>query len=1045
MGSFFQRPRVRTFLTAFKWCRVTVLLAVLLVVAAVTYLQLVGLPDFLKNPLLRALRRRGFDAQFASARLGWGPSIVIENAAFSPTNEASGPRLSAEWTQLNLNAAALLHARLQVESFQILQGGLRLPIAPTNEEPLILTDVNLNVSLASNNVARLLDGTAWSRGVRIHLNGEIRNFLSIRDWKFKLPLLPAAPTPPAVGQPKPAPGLTVWQVLRSIYFTGRPELNLHFYADGLDENTLRGELQFSAASTQTPWGRTGLLKLRAVCARLLNSGNTPLFQTRFQAHDVTTPWAASRDLSVSLDLSRDATTNFLADVHLASHEASANWRSPSGSNWVRVTDLRWEGASTLPSLMAMPATFAGTLRATQTESVWGSVGAASLVLQTRHLEDASPLDPAWGQWNRIKPFTLDCQAEATNILTPELKLDRVAVQGGWHPPQLTIEKLEAVMYRGHLSAGGALDVDSRQLQVRAAVDFDPHQISPMLSGPAQHWISLYDWEAPPNLSAGLRFVLPPWTNRIDLWRVDLWPEDSRDSIQLAGDFSVGRGAYRGIAVTSAQSHFTYTNRVWNVTGLRVAGPGGALGLDYDWSDVTHAYHFRVDSELDPAVALPLLAEPQQRVLSQFSFADKPEIQGDLWGNWQTPAATGFAAKLATGHFIFRGESVNQLRAQVEYTNHFLRVSQFSLAHDTGRVEVPLATVDLASKLFFITNATSSIDPEPVRRALGKIAPPFMNDVHFGSPPLVKASGTFIPNNDLGTDLYFIVQGDHFRWNFLNADSAQGAVHYHVRTVDVTNIQTRFYTGQVQGWITLEWELSRGTWFNSDWTLKNIDLGALAADLTAKNTKIEGKLDGHLALSAPSEATDTNLFGHGSVRVHNGLLWDIKLFGIFSPILNAIAPGSGRSRAREASATFTITNGVASTDDLEIRSSGFRLLYRGTVDSRKRLNARVVANLLRDTPVFGNFLGWMFTPLDKLFEYRVTGTLSKPIMQPLYIPKAFMAMLRPFRTLKELLPPPVSTKPSLTPPPATAPVTAPATTPPTASPTAPAALPPKQSN
>jgi hypothetical protein len=144
------------------------------------------------------------------------------------------------------------------------------------------------------------------------------------------------------------------------------------------------------------------------------------------------------------------------------------------------------------------------------------------------------------------------------------------------------------------------------------------------------------------------------------------------------------------------------------------------------------------------------------------------------------------------------------------------------------------------------------------------------------------------------------------------------------------------------------------------------------------------------------------------------LWDIKLFGVFSPILNAIAPGSGDSRAREASASFVITNGVLSTDNLEIRSSGFRLLYRGTIDTKKRLNARVEANLLRDTPVFGFFLSWMLTPLDKLFEYRVTGTLQKPITKPLYIPKVFMAMLRPFHSLKELLPPPSPSKPVSTP-------------------------------
>jgi hypothetical protein len=1007
MASFFQRKGVRYCLTAFKWCRVTVLLAVLLLVAAMAYVQLVGLPDYLKNPLLSALRQRGFEAQFASARLGWGASIIIENASFSPTNQAAGPHLSASWTQLQLNAHALLHRRLQVDSFLILDASLRIPLAPTNGPPLTLTDVNLSVALGSNNLAIIHDASAWTRGVRVHINGEIRNYFSLRDWTSLLPSVPAA-APPHLAPSAPRP--TPWQVAQTIFFAGAPELNIHFSADGKDENSFRAELQFAAAGTQSPWGQSGPLRLRAVCARLLDSSNAPLFQTRFVASNVVTPWAATHNLSASIELLRTAGTNFTADVHLASRETSASWHSPAGSNWVRVADLHWDGDTLLASPTFAPATLSGTLKATHPESGWGSAGAVSLVFQTARASDASPDDPAWGNWRQIKPFTLVCQAEATNIVTPKLKLDRVAVHGDWHPPLLAIDKIEAAMYHGNLHAGGVLDVVSREVQVHAAVDFDPHQIAPLLDEAAQHWITFYDWDAPPNLSAGLRFVLPPWTNRIDEW-----PQASRDSIQLAGDFSVGRGSFRGIAVSNAQSHFSYTNRVWNVSDLRVNGPGASVSLTYNWSDLTHAFHFRFDSKLDPTIAVPLLTEAERRTLSEASFLDRPTLRGEVWGNWENAATTGFAGALSTGRLTVRGEKLDQLSTQIEYTNLLLRLSQLKLARDTGRVEIPLATVNFASNIYFLTNGSSTIDPEAVRRALGKIAPPFMREVHFDSPPLVQASGSFTPGDDFGTDMRFFVQGSHFHWNGLSADSAQGEVYYHVRTVDVTNIQSVIYRGKVKGWTTIEWDPDLGTRFRSDATVRDINLGTFAQELTGKTSKIEGVLDGHLALSAPYNASDTNLFGGGWLNVHDGLLWDIKILGIFSPILNAIAPGSGNSRARQATADFIITNGVLATTNLEIKSTGFRLFYRGTVDSKKRLNARVEANLLRDTPVFGFFLGWMLTPLDKMFEYRVTGTLQRPIMQPLYIPKMFMAVLRPFSTLRELRTAPPA-EPPATPPP-----------------------------
>jgi hypothetical protein len=1004
MRAFFQRKGVRIFLSAFKWCRVAVLMVVLLAVAALTYFQLVGMPDFLKKPLLQALRQRGFEAQFTDAHFAWGPSIIIENGSFSSTNETAGPRLSAGLVQLDLNAAALLRRRLHMDSFQVLKASLRIPMTPTNQEPLLLTNVNLRVTLLPNNLARLTEGSAWARGIRIQINGEVRNFLSIHNWKFPMPevLLPSfaiktnGPSQPVA----PSAQTLLWELAQKIQFAGSPLLKIHVDADGHDLNTLRAELEFSADRTQSPWGQCGPLYFRAACNRLLNTNQMPFFQVRFLAHDVSTPWAAGRDLSASVDLLRNVETNFSTDLNLTGHELSTSWHSGAVSNWIRVADLQYDGTVGLN-----PGKAAGAIHASKVETGWGSASALALVMKGERTNDLAP-DPAWGPWNQIKPLAVDWEAHATNVVTPKLKLDRVAFEGGWHAPQLTVNKLEALMYKGHLNAGGRLDVNSREVQTHASVDFDPHQIAPLLTAPAQHWISLYDWESPPNLSASMRFVLPAWTNRIDVWT-----EDSQASLQLAGDFAIGRGAFRGIAVTSARSHFDYTNRNWNLSGLQVAVDGGSLDLDCDMSDVTHAYHFRFDSKLDPALALPLLTKPQQDTLHEMSFAEKPEIQGEVWGDWNDPAATGFAASLTAGHFIVRGEKVNELKANVDFTNRFLHISQLSLTHDTGRAEFPEAGIKFASNFIVVTmsNASSTMDPEPVRRALGKIAPSFLQDVHFDTPPTVTASGTFTPNHDEGTDLHFTVQGNRFHWKTLHPDSIQGKVDYHIRTVILTNVQAAFYGhGKAQGWIDLEWE-GRKSGFDSDFLFTDVNLAALAKDTLAQNNKIEGMLDGQLALSSPFGTNDTNFFGHGWVRLHNGLLWNIKLFGVFSPILNTIAPGSGESRAREASATFLITNSVLSTEDLEIHSSGFRLSYRGTIDAQKRLNARVEANLLRDTPLFGHFLSWMLTPVDKVFEYRVTGTLNKPIAKPVYIPKLFLDILRPFHSLKEMLPPPAASK------------------------------------
>src|SRR5208282_635252 len=145
-------------------------------------------------------------------------------------------------------------------------------------------------------------------------------------------------------------------------------------------------------------------------------------------------------------------------------------------------------------------------------------------------------------------------------------------------------------------------------------------------------------------------------------------------------------------------------------------------------------------------------------------------------------------------------------------------------------------------------------------------------------------------------------------------------------------------------------------------------------------------------------------GFGHANLHDGLLWDIPVFGILSPVLNTVSPGLGNSRATEASVRFAITNGVIYSSSLDIRSTMMRLEYAGTADLQENVNARVTAQLLRNTWVVGPLVSTALWPVSKLFEYHVTGTLKNPKSEPVfYIPRFLLLPLHPIRSLEELFP------------------------------------------
>jgi hypothetical protein len=568
----------------------------------------------------------------------------------------------------------------------------------------------------------------------------------------------------------------------------------------------------------------------------------------------------------------------------------------------------------------------------------------------------------------------------------------------WRAPQLAIEKLEGRLYEGRLDGGADLDIASRQMRLHAATDFDPHRISQVLTPAAQRWMSQFTWRTPPAVNAQIRLVLPPWTNRSEGWRNDL-----RASVQIAGDFSVGAASFRKIEATSASARVFYTNRVWNLPRLYAARADGSMELAYTGNDATREYRVLFDSRLDPADALPLLEPRQQRVLRELHFSSPPEIHAEVRGLWGAPETTAFTGTALASNFTVRGESVDEARASFQYTNHLLRVSGLGLSQGAGRLEVPLVSADFESNRIFLTNAQSTLDPQILLPGMGTNAPGFLNFIHFDIPPTIRASGSFVLGNPLATDMRFEIQGDHFHWTNLGADKISGTVEWMARDVTLTNIEARLYnSGRLSGWLAFDNVPGHAAGFRSDFTAKDVDLGLLARGLNGKSSALEGMLDGYMALNAPDAANKETWVGHGYVHIHDALLWQIKIFGFLSPLLNAISPGAGDSRARQATARFTVGEGRVSSDDLEVHSTGVRLLYHGTITMNKQINGRVEADLLRDTPVFGPFLSVALTPLSKLFEYQISGPLRQPVFKPVYVPKFFMLLLRPFHTLKSLL-------------------------------------------
>jgi hypothetical protein len=162
--------------------------------------------------------------------------------------------------------------------------------------------------------------------------------------------------------------------------------------------------------------------------------------------------------------------------------------------------------------------------------------------------------------------------------------------------------------------------------------------------------------------------------------------------------------------------------------------------------------------------------------------------------------------------------------------------------------------------------------------------------------------------------------------------------------------------------------------------------------------MEGILSGELIITSANSENERSWNGHGKATLHDGFLWNVPIFGIFTPVLDGIAPGLGSSRISSGEGNFAITNSVVYTRDMQVRAPTFRLNYKGQVDLDGNLDASVEARIFRDVWVVGRLFSAALWPVSKAFEAKVSGTMDAPKTDLRFVPKFLLA---PFRALNAI--------------------------------------------
>ena len=1015
----------------FRFARRSALFLCLLLVAAILWLNFFGVPAFLQARLLRKLATADFDLTAARMRLEGISRLVVENLQFAPTATNRLPRIEIAEAQVLLHRSAL---RFDLAGLRVRDGRLEWALERPGKPPEILLVTNLQSELL------FLPGREWhltdlrgeSAGAKVAISATVKN-----PAELTFPSDESTPDLPPRWQEQVA---EILELLRDVQFGSQPELALNFSGDAADLSTFRATARLTAADVRSAWGRLERIELRSrlhptnqafenitllrvtgLDSEWLRLGGGE-FHSRARLDTTgSKPSSALLDFQLqSLDSAWGKIENAAATISSIQTNPAAPYATTVRASATPVQLLNWLGTNLLvetelthslpiPSLPALVNRWLPGRAAPEPASVstnhlagtWrvqlGQIDAPRFLADSLHLHgtltrsfENPPTDPALAFWNWLLPYRGEWSASLSNIQSAGIELGSASAGGNWSAPSFNIESIEAELYGGGLSGYATIDVRSRQALASAEADFDYHRAALLLAPPVQRWLSQFTWQTPPWVKGALQLTLPPWTDSWERFDRKVLP-----SLVIDGQLR-GAGAFRGIPADHAQSHFHFEKFTWNLPDLTVTRPEGSALLAYTGNVSNQDFAFDIlNSRIDPTALQPLVPEDQREFFTFVQFPEPPLIQGQITGNWGQDERLFANLQLALTNFLIKGEPYSGLTTSLTYTNLIIECENVLGYRGQETVRAPYLRIDITNEVMFVTNAISTSDPYIAMKLIGPKVYKAIDPYRFASPPTVRMNG-FVPlRHYTNSNLHFEVAGENFSFWKLRIPSVVGDIFWKGDYLSFSNVQASFYGGQATWSGSFVFDPDNDAEFSFSGRTVDSDLTPLVADIFPGTNRLEGRLTGDLIITSAKSIDDHSWNGYGSLQLRDGFLWNIPVFGVFSPLLENISPGLGTSKVTEGTATFTITNTVFFSQDMEVRAPAFRLRYDGNVDLDGNLSADVEAILLRDAWVLGPVFSLALWPVSKTFEAEVSGSVAEPVTRFKYIPRFLLA---PFKLL-----------------------------------------------
>jgi hypothetical protein len=459
-----------------------------------------------------------------------------------------------------------------------------------------------------------------------------------------------------------------------------------------------------------------------------------------------------------------------------------------------------------------------------------------------------------------------------------------------------------------------------------------------------------------------------------------------------GNITIDKTDLSGVWIENGSLDFNTRSNVLSVEEMewvigRDAMQGSASG-DARLVLTNGQFQGRVEASFDPHAVVSLLSSNQARVVVMFAFEkEHPEFSGSFSGDLDDP--TAFAVK-GTGrgsNVVFRGGELSSFTGSLQYSNSTLRFQELNVKRPEGGLTGALA-FDFSRSVATL-DVVSSLYPPVIAQIIGPGVSQLVDRVQFNGPVHIAAKGSIDYRDRRQMDFQGLVNAERVGYQGIESERCSCKVYGRGTRIDVRNIDGVLADGSFHADAAVyPIGFQTNMRYEAVVIVTNADFSKLMASFVEGEDEnpYEGMFDaGFMLIGFAGEGNGDTAKGEGYVRVHDGQLRRIPLFGGLTRYISKLFGNLGTISLTDFRADFDVVDRAVHTDEALLQGNIIRVTASGNYAFDRRLDFDATIQFLRESEITPLFDLITF-PLKLFLDIHLGGHLDSPSWRPINLPK-----------------------------------------------------------